>query len=317
MELNIKEFDKIWLDCGTSILFSILMSNNNPREEVIYNNNYTYSLKSNHTESGKPFQSIQLSLDGELLISVLLKNQKQILFNIKEEITNTIIDFLEQKKIIILWVDMYHWLPYYVDTYHINHFVHMAMVYGYDNEKKIFHVLDGGKKFTVTYEDLVLSINSGGNKSIVCDYAPETSLKELMLSDKSICDNAKKIMDSITNLISVSNDMWNINNFEEKDMNYLSVVLPTHIHSLRMKQRSNKFLFKYAFDCNDKKINLKEQFEKMELEYQSLKHLLIKACLSGDISKINEIKSRVIYLLKNEYKLWDYFLQDNTYKLIV
>lgn len=317
MKLDIKEFDKIWLDCGTSILFSILMSNNNPREEIIYNNNYTYFLNPEYTESGKAFKSIKLLLDNKLLSSVLLKNGKQIAFNNKEEITDTIIDFLEQKKIIVSYVDMYYWLPYYVDVYHHNHMVHMGMIYGYDNAEKIFYVVDGGKKYTVKYEDFSLAISSAGNKAIAFDYSPETSLAKLMLSHKSICDNAKKIMDSITDLISVSDEIWNVDNFEEKDINYFSIIVPTHIHSLGMKQKSNKLLFEYAFDFNNSKVNLKQQFEKIELEYQSLKEQLLKACLSGNTFKISEITSRTINLLKNEYKLWDYFLQDNTYKLIV
>lgn len=319
LKLNIKEFNKIWLDCGTSIVFSVLMSNNNPREEIIYNNNYTYFLNDEHTESGKTFQSIKISLDNKLLNSVLLKNEKKILFNNKEEITSTIIDLLEQKKFIVVYVDMYHWLPLYVDVYHHNHMVHVAMVYGYNNIEKVFYAMDGGKKYTVKYEDLILAVSSAvaGNRAIAYDYSPETSLEKLMLSHKSICDNAKKIMNSITDVINVSNEIWNVDNFNEKDINYFSIIVPTHIHTLGMKQKSNKLLFEYAFEFNNSEVNLKQQFEKMELEYQSLKEQLIKACLCGNTLKIGEITSRTIDLLKNEYKLWDYFLQDNSYKLIV
>lgn len=171
MKLNIKPFREFWIDCFSTSIFSILISKTSIDKVFVYNNNYTYTESRIDFLDGSKAWSIMPQINMSEVTEKVLTDITYLDFKEKRDPISLLKMLLLKEKIVFLGVDVYYWIP---DNFHWhrNHFNHYSVLNGFDEEKKIFYVLETGamgyKEYEIKEEELLLAIRGyTGNGSII------------------------------------------------------------------------------------------------------------------------------------------------------
>ncbi|MCL1882324.1 MAG: hypothetical protein FWF81_01035, partial [Defluviitaleaceae bacterium] len=320
LKLEIEPFNDFWLDCNSTIIFTLLLSNKDIDKAIIYNNNYEYKRATELTPQGNNFYSLVTHTNVDEITKNVLINTESIRVSDEENIIDLLISFLNQQKIVLLGIDMFYGITQNIH-WHKNHIMHSIIVFGYDNEKEMFHIMDSGKNgfasFDMPYEDVIIATRAFPDESYISDMGSE--LGDLMYTRKDIVTNAKTIIRSIEK-INMENSIWEIKTLCNDDENYFYDIVGTHLFEIKNRQKANKLLFQIAFCFNPmyNKMNLETEFEKLEADHGLLKNKFIKLSKTNKLlEKIFELECELHELLNREYELWKYFIQDNNYEFII
>lgn len=295
MKQYIIPYNELWFDCYTSILYTLLFSDKSELREIIYNNDYEYLLNKEKTSEGKEFYSIIMeTFVGDLEKEILL-NEKIIKVEDREDEIRIIKQNLNDGKVVLLDIDMYYWLPKFQAIYGINHIYHTGHVIGYTEDRFILN--EEGEE-EISYNNLYLSSQNAGSNIYIYDRGIYRSEKKIKV--ELIKKNAYKIINSLEKCIAHEKDVWEIEGFDVKDIDYFAAIAGTHMKSIQNRVRGNTYLFNRIFEDETRGIF----FKNMENECEILKNKLLIACMRYDIKKIFEIKSNLFNLLKKECEFW-------------
>lgn len=303
MKRKIEPYRDLWLDCYSTIIFTLLVSIDEKGRLLSYNNNYNYSIRTHHL-------SDKVSFEGLIFETYISKIKKKVLKNEEKFKVNKLQDILERlknNKIIFLGVDLY----FYIDDnahWNKNHIMHYSLVYDYDHENKEILVMEAGahgyNKYRLSYTDLEKAALGFYGESFSYDLAER--LDDIMYDKRMIKENAEKIVLGIESCLKVEDKIWNIQNFDKEYTKFFSDIVSTHIYSFQNRQRANKLLFQNVIcycNCANK---LFKEFAILEKKYENLKNVFERASFRGNIKEdIFKIRKEVFQNLLWEKELWE------------
>ena len=188
--IRIQPMTEFWLDCYSTAIYSIMLSKCNVNKAGIYCNNYTYIFDVNE---GKNLGRIYIKTDLESIEAGLLQEKKDFYVSKEENIANAIKGVIDDNRILMLGIDMFYGIP---DTSQWNkhHIRHYIIVEGYDDENKLFYLLETGesgyKEYTMSYEKLSIAAQNFADLSH--SYVINSAYKFEMYDIRTIKNNAKK-----------------------------------------------------------------------------------------------------------------------------
>lgn len=314
--LQIEAFNDFWLDCNTTILYSILLSTNAVDKEYIYNNRYEYKLIEEEVQgTNEIFVSISLTSDISILKNKLLKNEQKVNLYSHSCPIEAIKKLLDHEHIILLRVDLFYWLD---DNYHYGntHLEHYSLVKGYDEERKCLIVFETGIKgyceCSISYDKAVEAIHAAHAASLVYDL--DCNLEKIMYTKQDIVRNAEKIIDSIDYICSNQEYILYVSKMSEVGIRDVYDVLQTHLFEMQNREKVNRHLFMNAFQNEFiKGYSFCKEFERLEGQFEILKCICIKNQLKKNNWEVLEnLKYKIISMLKEERDVWKKFLEVQT-----
>lgn len=300
---EVKPMDDFWIDCYSTAIFSILLSNCPVEKAFIYNNNYIYQYDRNDK---KDLGRVYVKMLINDLVDHLLINKEVHNFFEDQDIVSSIKHYLDKSKIVLLGIDMFYGIT---DTsqWHKHHVKHYILVKGYDDEKGCMYLMETGEQgymeYTLSYEDIAIAAGKFVNESYVYDITNSFSMK--IYNEEELKANAKTLISSIDTVLTHRNDIWHVT--EDKIMS-MKDEIETHLKSMWNRQKVNGLLFK-SLEGTDNKNEYVETFEKLEANYKSLRELFIQSCVNN-IYDQNEkrIIDTFVELLSVEKRLWEKFI---------
>lgn len=124
-----------------------------------------------------------------------------------------------------------------------------------------------------------------------------------------LIENAKSIILSLDNVLNEFGMIWNVSDYQKKDISYFVDFVQTHLYSIENRQRANGLLIDTLLKENNicELQELKEDFLGLEKDYFDLKmKLMLRLQSSGNI--IVEFKKILYSLLLKEKQLWERFV---------
>lgn len=300
--MEIKVFNKVWYDCYSAILNNFIYSLDENRLDVIYNNNYIYKKVTEKREDKPDFYSVNSDIyDQEKIKNVLFEYTRELIIMDKQELFQTICENLKQGNYITISVDMYHYPPAGESIYHVNHLIHNSFLHSYDEKSEVFTVMEGRPK-PIGKEDLLNACIEGGGEVLIFKLKDTVRLEPVKLDE--ILENAVRIADSIEQILN-DYDIWDINNPDKSDMDYLVVIGTTHLDSITHRNRANEWLFTNV--CADREAVA--AFEKVEYDAKILRRKVLKACTAYDWNKILYVKEALRNVLMAERDAWKWLME--------
>lgn len=311
--VKIEAFNDFWLDCYTTMLYSVLLSANVIDKVYIYNNNYKYELKEEEVfGQNEKFNSVCVNTDTDTLKEKMFKNEQEVCLYSQENPIDSIKTILSKEYVLLLSVDLFYWVD---ENYHYrkNHIVHFSLVKDYDDSKEELIVLETGnggyQEYAVPYDKAVAAIRSAKKASVL--YEINSDLSGLMYTKQDIVLFAKDIISSIDSVYKNKADFLNVNNMSSAGLSYVNDILQTHLFIIQNREKVNRHLFMIAFE-NDviEEYSFCDKFEELEQQFEKLKNVCVKNQLKKlDREVFARIKQQSCDLLLEEKKIWSFFLE--------
>ncbi len=157
---GIKPFnDFIYKGCFYSSVFPILLSLKRSIISFIINDSIVY-----HYDENQPGTGLTIMFQEAVPISSVLQSQG-IVYVTQEHVTNiidTIINALEQKQPVVLWVDCFY-ESIRTDVYHRIHHSHTLLFYGYERDEQTFNIIEHQNLESPVYEERKISFQDVEN----------------------------------------------------------------------------------------------------------------------------------------------------------
>lgn len=311
--MKISAFNDFWLDCYTTMLYSVLLSTNNIDKAYLYYNNYTYKIteiKSCFME--KEEYGISSYSEFSLLEKELLIDEEQINLYQSEKPIDDVKERIDVDKIVLAGVDLYYWVK---ETFHYkkNHVLHYALVSSYDERKKCLNVLETGEsgysEYKVSYGQAVEAMRAFDGPSRA--YNINKNLRGLGYNKVDISTQAVRIIESINQILEQQDRILSVEEMKLDDIFYLNDIMQTHLLNMSNRAKVNKHLFMYSFQehvFGD--YDFCEKFEELETQYELLKNFCIRAGYKKEVRMcLQVIKEKVLKHLKEEREIWRRYLQ--------
>lgn len=247
--MKVRAFTDFWLDCYSTMLFSLLLSAETVDKACLYCNNYTYrfaeiaDLLMNRVRYG-----VLSSTDTTALEKSLLYDEETIFLNILEAPIEEIKRKIDDGKIVMAGVDLYYWVN---DTFHFekNHVLHYSLVFAYDDSRRELLVLEtgesGNREYRVSYEQAEVAIKAYDDYSK--SYRVSTDLQKTVLTKETVTANAIKIIESIDFVLEQDEKILNTSGLDIGGILYMNDMVQTHMFNMSNRSRVNYFLFKHVF----------------------------------------------------------------------
>lgn len=311
--MQIDAFNDFWLDCYTTMLYSVLLSTSTVDKAYIYNNKYMYELTEEEVpETNEKFFSVSVNMDTSVLREKMFKHEHKVALYDQEDPIEVIKKILNDQCVILLRVDLFYWID---ENYHYekNHVVHLSLVRGYDETKKELIVLETGssgyKEYSISYERAKTAISSAKFASLV--YEVNYELTDLMYTKRDVVLWAEEIIDSIDYVYSKRSFILETNNMSDVGARYVNDILQTHLFSIQNREKVNRHLFMIVFENNIiEECDFCEKFERLEKQFETLKNVCVKNRIKKNAKEtLSQMKEQLCSLLLEEKKIWKLFLE--------
>lgn len=304
---NIHPFREFWLDCYSTILFTIYCALYKDRTRI-YNNNYSYSIVTAGRSCVHKFKTICLEISMNSFQNSFLKKYDEFSLKSKRNLKH-VNEILEKNNLILLLgVDLYYWID---DGIHWkrNHIQHFSLVKEYDADKNEYVVLETGargyKEYRISEKNFLKAAKMADVNSIVYQTI-EGSIN--LLDNKTIFgNNIDMIIQSIDCVIGEFDSIWTVTDYSFKDMLYFMEFVQTHLYAIENRQKANSLLMKSLFEQNKNQLCYRAACEFTELSdrYYSLKAQLMTDAKSGKLNEsIDRYRKYLLDYLKIEKEIW-------------
>ncbi len=309
--MDIKPFREFWLDCYTSMLYSIYLSNPKVCKSYVYNNFYEYIIRDEEIDGSerKYISLIPMNDISKLEESLLLDAQEIDVWNCADPIESVRRCLLE-RDVIMLSVDLYEWVD---DTYDYqrNHINHFSLVMDIDEELECLVVLETGakgyKKYCVPFDNAKKAIMLCEESSYA--YNINRDIDNFTISKQDIIDNAKHIVSTIEKVLLHVGAVYDISGATDKEMICINDMLQTHLYIMENRQKVNRLLFEIFFDEKNGDFAFSSSFKRLTDEFVKIKGILLKMNCRGQSRKgMETILERLPKLLTKEKDLWEAFI---------
>lgn len=306
MKREIMPFREFWIDCYSTIIYSIYCSLYSDKL-MVYRSKYFYKIIEGGVDQTTNFFTVIIKQDISILKKILFHNE--IAFECrKNRDVKQMIQNLNNGNIVLLGVDLYYWIEDGVH-WHKNHIQHHALIKSYNKEKKQFIVLDTGKngylEYSISLKQLKCAAFHCTGSSKIFYLNEELVVNDIVITD--IVSDICSIISSIDMILEEFDMLWNINDTDSRGILYFADFVQTHIYSFECRQRAN------ALFCQElmiqKKVFLLEdaytQFRKLEDDYNKFKMEFLLSKERQEIqNNIVEYKSMLHKLLSIEKNIW-------------
>ncbi len=149
---NIKPFNDIFFkSCYFNSFFASIHGSENDIYPFLQNDIAVYDIKNNKVEVKYiPIHPIDTILEKT---GIIIDNTLP-----KEDVLNDIMESLLQDKAVIVAIDCYY-EPLRMEMYQKNNWAHSLLVYGFDLEKRIFHILEHSGVYHLDYKPAQISFD--------------------------------------------------------------------------------------------------------------------------------------------------------------
>ena len=157
----------------------------------------------------------------------------------------------------------------------------------------------------MSYENLSIAARNFADLSY--SYVIDSEYEFEMYDIRTIKNNAKKIIDSISNVLSHMDQLWHV---ESRFLLSMRDEIDTHLKSIANRQRVNQLLF-LSFINSTETLRWVEQFNALEKEYRCLRHRFLELCDLGEYM-YNEslVKECLANLLNREVEIWNEVIKE-------
>lgn len=310
---DIVPFNDFWLNCDFNAYFSILTSHNEDFRMMAYNNSYRYKIALNTVVEDFYEMSVQTNIDtnDDYYVHKMVMND----FEKKENLADIIREQILIDKIFLLGVDLCYLIPNSV-CWKKFHWYHYTLVKGFDDEKKVFYVLDdnlfGYQEFEIPEERLVFAAreNTMNPEAYIVEVKKENVAPKVTIS--SVINNAKEIIKNIETLerpdLYVMSDAYYHEHFG-KELNAM------YLYQIQNRQRANILLFQNLqkqFNLQEQEVNdsIKPKFEELIKGWRLVQNNFVKIYHSKDRPKqVRKTNDMCFGLLDQEKELWKYIIE--------
>lgn len=308
----VRPFTDFWLDCYSTMLFSILLSATEIDKANLYCNNYIYRFASiaDSSMSGVRY-GVQSSMDTSELEQNLLYDDETLFLNTADDPVADIKKRIDDGKIVMAGVDLYYWVD---ETFHYgkNHVLHYSLVFSYDEAAKELIVLETGesghREYRVSYEQAAVAMKAYDDYSKA--YRVSADSQSFVLAKETITANAQKIIESIDSVLELDEKILNTEGLSVDGILYMNDIVQTHMFNMSNRAKVNDLLFKYAFsNASDVGYDFCDQFKYLEEQFELLKNQCI---FNGYKNKVEgglpAVKVKMIENIKLERCIWQNYL---------
>jgi hypothetical protein len=205
--LNFKPFNTFWLNCVYNMLFSMLISLEPSYYSAALLNDYSYLVIDQGTPTGTKYNHLELwpiVKHFERYRSMLFGDYEPLNFESGDNYFDILKGLIEEKKLILLGVDLFYWIPYSV-TWNRHHWIHYSFINGIDDEKRVVYAFDenvsGYNEFEIPEDRLIKAISNFPQEPHVMSYKPSGNIEKFELSIDEVKGNSQRIIDEINNNI--------------------------------------------------------------------------------------------------------------------
>lgn len=294
-------FNDVWYDCYSAIFNTLISSKQGRESYLIYRNSYQYLFHQENTPQGRGFYSLIMETDVSEFEKKLLLNERVVQTSNEADIIATVVEAINQKKIVLADVDMFYWHPKFPLIYNKNHIYHTGFVYGYDFDKKNFSIFEEGDE-RVSFDNLVTSVKAAGGKIYLYDAG---QMDEVLYNDRKTIVYAKEVIASIDEYLGSREKLWNVDEMNRDDLLYFMPIASTHLKSITYRAKANAFLFQKYIG----KEEVVQEFKGLESRYEILKSKLMMACIRNRKEQIRLIKEEISGLMVKEKEIWEGWLK--------
>ncbi|MGE5631460.1 MAG: hypothetical protein ACM3TR_10225 [Caulobacteraceae bacterium] len=250
---------------------------------------------------------------GDKFSDMLFVEKKPLNFKKGEDLFNKLSELIWKKKVILLGVDLFYWIPNSV-CWNKHHWEHYSFVHGFDDEKRVVYVFDdnlsGYGEFEIPEERLIKAISNFPDKphAYICEIS--NTLERFELAIDEVKSNARRIVDEITKILPVN--FWNL---QEKDFieGHMCDLTATQIFQIINRHIANQLLIQELKDkIHDPSIvnSLISCCIELQKEWDLVKNRLVKIYFSGyKKSLIDDINEKCRSLFLKEISMWEMFLK--------
>ncbi|MBR5993831.1 MAG: hypothetical protein IK018_08495 [Lachnospiraceae bacterium] len=308
----VRAFTDFWLDCYSTMLFSLLVSTIEIDKACLYLNNYTYRLAdiADSAVNGVRY-GVQSYMDASGIERNLLHEGETIYLNTVDDPVAEIKKRIDSGKIVMAGVDLFYWVN---ETFHYgkNHVLHYSLVFSYDETAKELIVLEtgesGNREYRVTYEQAAVAMKAYDDYSKA--YRVSAESQSFRADKEVIMTNAKKIIESIDLVLEQDEKILNTEELNVGGILYVNDMVQTHMFNMYNRAKVNGLLFKYLhLDEVHDEYDFCGRFKQLEEQFDLLKNQCIFNGCKGRVEGwLPIVKAKLIENLKIERGIWQNYL---------
>lgn len=316
--LGIKPFKEYWLNCSYNAIFSLLTSVEPSYRLAAFQNDYSYKI-SEDRESIKTifnFLALQPMIEFKNEMNVLFCSSQPINFKYDKNYCDLLKELIRNKELVQVGVDLFYWIPDSI-CWNKHHWSHYSLIDGFDDEKKVFYVLDeninGFDIHEIPEERFLIAIHSSpiephGYKNRLFDNIPPYKF-----SIENVINNAKRLRDGLRTI--KFDPLWKLKD-DDYNKGYMMDLFSMHLFQIMNRHIANRFLFQAV----QKEVHgtvipdsIEQYCQDLYNGWKTLRNILVKMYFSdGRDLIIIDINERCKNLFLKEFEMWDTFLYNIT-----
>lgn len=311
--MNIEAFNDFWLDCYTTMVYSILLSLGTVDKAYIYNNNYQYIFTEEKIPvTSQEFHSVRAATDNRIVEGKMFSTMQTKKLYEETDPIEAVKKMLDEQFVIFVGVDLFYWVKDNIH-YNRNHIYHWSLVKSYDDVNQELIVLETGnngyQEFSISYEDAKRAVCATKEESKI--YSVNSDISGLMYTKAKLIENAKEIIRSINLVCEQRSNVFKVDDATNDIMDYMSDILQTHLFNMQNREKANRHLFMISFEPYDiKEYDYCTEFERLEKAFETLKNKCIKNKYKANDKKIlDKIIDEMYGLLLDEKVIWENFIK--------
>jgi hypothetical protein len=315
--LNFKPFNTFWLNCVYNMLFSMLISLEPSYYSAALLNDYSYLVIDQGTPTGTKYNHLELwpiVKHFERYRSMLFGDYEPLNFESGDNYFDILKGLIEEKKLILLGVDLFYWIPYSV-TWNRHHWIHYSFINGIDDEKRVVYAFDenvsGYNEFEIPEDRLIKAISNFPQEPHVMSYKPSGNIEKFELSIDEVKGNAQRIIDEINNNI-LPVYFWGL---READIveGHMRDLISLRLFQIKNRHIANQLLMQELGDVilsPQIRSSLINYCKELQKGWDIIKNNFVRLYLSKyEESVISNVNEKAKSLFSKEIEMWDMFLK--------
>ncbi|WP_242656407.1 hypothetical protein [Ruminiclostridium hungatei] len=223
------------------------------------------------------------------------------------------IDFLRslvlKKELVMVGVDLFYWIQDSI-CWNRNHWEHYSLINGYDDEKKVFYVLDennnGYDEFEVPEERFLVAVQNSPLEPHGYVKKITRNIGRFKLSLKEVMHNAERLKSEIEAI--GHSPLWQLSDADFQG-GHMCDLISMYIFQIINRHKANAFLFnEIRAQLQNSQIvdSLIQYSQDIQEGWTLIKNILVRTYFMDEHeASILEINKRYIYLMNKEYEMWN------------
>lgn len=313
--LGLKPFKDYWLNCNFNTIFSVLTSSEPTYKLAAYLNDYSYEIDELNTPSNTKFNCLILKpmlKFREEHLSYLFSPPRPLNFKYNKGYIDFLKDLIRKEELVTIGVDLFYWIPNSI-CWNRHHWEHYSLINGFDDERKVFYVLDennsGYNEFEVPEERLLTAVQNSPLEPHGHVQGKINHIEQFKLDIKDVIYNAVRLKEELKTI--KYGTLWQLSD-QDFDEGHMSDLISMYIFQVANRHLANQLLLKALHKeiQNNEIINSLIQYSQdLQDGWVLVKNKMVKLYFTKDRKPfIEDINLKCKSLFNKEYEMWDTFL---------